>query len=249
MRPINRKSKMLLGILAVLLTMSVGYAYFSKEITFSATVTGKGSFNVTASCTKGMSSDFASAYATYLGASVSEVNAEFNSIQKGYTTDTCTVSGSTVTMNTALSYPGAARFYTIILKNTGNIRAKWHYEDGFYFNYQICNGTNAANCSTSTPTSTLDYDYMTDTLWDLYPTIRHGFIKKSSGAVTMLIDGSMEDAVDSDGYIYLEPNDSIYFLAYNLWDSRLAGDDYNNANGSYVKWIYTYDFTFEQATE
>ena len=43
----EKKSKILIGFLALLLVMAVGYALFSENITINGTATAKGDFNVT----------------------------------------------------------------------------------------------------------------------------------------------------------------------------------------------------------
>ena len=42
----NKKNKILVGCLALLLVLSVGYALFSDTITINGTATAKGSFDI-----------------------------------------------------------------------------------------------------------------------------------------------------------------------------------------------------------
>ena len=46
----NNKNKILVGCLALLLVLSVGYALFSETIEINGTATAKGSFDLTYTC-------------------------------------------------------------------------------------------------------------------------------------------------------------------------------------------------------
>ena len=47
----NNRNKILVGCLALLLALSVGYALFSETITINGTATAKGSFDIGFECT------------------------------------------------------------------------------------------------------------------------------------------------------------------------------------------------------
>lgn len=110
----NKKSKILIGCLALLLVLSVGYAYFSQNITINGTATAKGDFNITPTCIPG---PLENADTSILHASVLN--------NHGYKNETCTVNDAndTVTIKTEFEYPGAGRLYTIKMTNTGTIDA------------------------------------------------------------------------------------------------------------------------------
>ena len=46
----NKKNKILVGCLALLLVLSVGYALFSETIEINGTATAKGDFDITYTC-------------------------------------------------------------------------------------------------------------------------------------------------------------------------------------------------------
>ena len=48
----KRKNKILVGCLALLLVMAVGYALFSENITINGTATAKGDFDISYTCEK-----------------------------------------------------------------------------------------------------------------------------------------------------------------------------------------------------
>ena len=57
-----KNNKIFIVCLALLLTLSIGYAYFSESITVSGTASAKGSFDITLNCSQGYHSDLSSYY-------------------------------------------------------------------------------------------------------------------------------------------------------------------------------------------
>lgn len=109
---LSKNNKILVGCLALLLAMSVGYALFSDTITVNGTATAKGNFDVTATCQTGLASNI-----KYIANQLRVAE------DGGYQNDSCSVSGNVVSLNTELLYPGARRNYTVKLTNTGTIDA------------------------------------------------------------------------------------------------------------------------------
>ena len=107
----NKKNKILVGCLALLLALSVGYALFSDTITINGTATAKGSFDITATCEPGIASKLGTVESLGFAA------------EGGYENDTCLVDDDTVSMKADFLYPGAKRYYTIKFTNTGSIDA------------------------------------------------------------------------------------------------------------------------------
>ena len=112
----NKSNKILLGVLSFIVACVVGYALFSETITINGTASAKGSFDITATCEKGFNNDLLTAA---FGVTQSDLG------EGGYNSsnETCSVSGSTVTINTELQYPSAVRYYTVKMENTGTIDA------------------------------------------------------------------------------------------------------------------------------
>ena len=54
----KRKNKILIGCLALLLVMAVGYALFSENITINGTATAKGDFDMSITCTPDITTEF-----------------------------------------------------------------------------------------------------------------------------------------------------------------------------------------------
>ena len=104
----NKKNKILVGCLSLLLVLSVGYALFSETITINGTATAKGSFNI--------------------DGSTCEVVTEANQISgERYTTGgsgTCKIENGVIKTTSNLTKPGDQVWFRVNLKNTGTITAK-----------------------------------------------------------------------------------------------------------------------------
>ena len=97
-------------VLAVFLTLSIGYALFSDTITIEGTATAQGNFDIEATCQTGL----------LVGISKDD----FPKVEQGYSNDTCYVTNDKVTYSVDLNYPGATRYFTLKLTNIGDIDAK-----------------------------------------------------------------------------------------------------------------------------
>ena len=106
----KRKNKILVGCLALLLVMAVGYALFSENITINGTATAKGEFKLTTTCGIVPQEDITKYYSNlqYIGVSKNEISCEDND----------------VSISTTLDYPGAYAWYKIVVKNEGSIKAR-----------------------------------------------------------------------------------------------------------------------------
>ena len=91
----DKKSKVLIGCLALLLVMAVGYALFSETITINGTATAKGDFDLSYTCEK----------------------------QEIGGTGTCSIEGQTITTTSNLTKPTDVVLYTVKITNTGSIPA------------------------------------------------------------------------------------------------------------------------------
>ena len=109
----TKSNKILVGVLAFVVSVLMGYALFSETITVTGTATAKGDFEITKTCSAGFMSDLINEGAY--------PSADYN--QNGFSNDSCSVNGSKVTFSTTLAYPGARRYFTVKLENTGSIPA------------------------------------------------------------------------------------------------------------------------------
>ena len=92
----KRKNKILIGCLALLLVMTVGYALFSENITINGTATAKGDFNLSYTCE--------------------------GKLEEGGT-GTCSIDGKTITTTSNLTKPTDMVAYRVKITNTGSIPA------------------------------------------------------------------------------------------------------------------------------
>ena len=110
----KRKNKILIGCLALLLVMAVGYALFSETITINGTATAKGDFELTTSVVD-LSESWAEDYG-FLNR---------NAISSGMVSKpSISVSGNVVTSSVELGMPGSFYNFAIKIENTGTIPAK-----------------------------------------------------------------------------------------------------------------------------
>ena len=94
----NNRNKILVGCLALLLVLSVGYALFSETIEINGTATAKGDFDIGFVCT--------------------------STTPTGAATGDCSISGQTITTKSNLTKPSENVTYVITLTNNGSIPAK-----------------------------------------------------------------------------------------------------------------------------
>ena len=105
------RNKIFVGCLALLLVMVAGYALFSQNLNITGTAKAQGDFSVTATCQAG------------IPANLNSITQDYITMENGYYDDSCTVKGDVVTYSTKFKYPGAFRWFTLKVKNTGNMDA------------------------------------------------------------------------------------------------------------------------------
>lgn len=105
----NSKNKILVGCLALLLTLSVGYALFSDTITINGTATAKGSFDMTVTCE--------------VVTSETATDAEKGTVMTVGGTGNCQIDDDTITTTSTLTKPTDQVGYRITFTNNGTIPA------------------------------------------------------------------------------------------------------------------------------
>lgn len=113
----NKKNYLIVTGLAIALLLTVGYALFSQTINITGSAKAQGSFQITTTCTPGLTENVQG----FVGGDGGE---------NGYDHDSCTVQNNTVTYTTNLQYPGARRYFTIKMTNTGSIDAIFNENTG-----------------------------------------------------------------------------------------------------------------------
>lgn len=104
----NKKNKILIGCLALLLVLSVGYALFSETVTINGTATAKGDFDITYTCSV-ITKDTA-------------INDSF-SIPKSSGSGSCIIENDIIKTTSTLNKPGDFVGYRVVLTNEGSIPA------------------------------------------------------------------------------------------------------------------------------
>ena len=117
------RNKIFAGCLALLLVMVAGYALFSQNLNVTGTAKAEGGFSVTPTCQTGIPSNLVSSAKSFFTANdVAWVD------ENAYYDDSCTVSGNTISYQSSFKWPGARRYFTIKVKNTGSITAIPSYD-------------------------------------------------------------------------------------------------------------------------
>ena len=104
----NNKNKILVGCLALLLVLSVGYALFSETITINGTATAKGDFDISYTCN-------VITEETHLNNNVS--------VDPSTGVGTCKIEDGVIKTTSTLNKPTDAVSYHIVLTNNGSIPA------------------------------------------------------------------------------------------------------------------------------
>ena len=203
-------------VLAIFLTISVGYALFSDTITIEGTATAQGNFNVDATCVTNLS-DKEIEYAS------KELTIEDN----GYKEENCTVLNDELTYSVGLEYPGASKVWLIKFTNTGSIDAKMNLEvldDG------LSNSTvNTYNSQTNALINSEEQR------WGGFITNDKPFFQRANGEyVSQDDDGWMEEFYTWDDdyeYFFLSPGASIYVPMKYGWPNK---ETYSKSGEYYV---------------
>ena len=112
----KKNNKLLIIILTIIVTLMMGYALFSENITVTGTATASGNFDINYTCQTGL----ASVDGIYDNA--------FNSLngqetENSYSDDSCSIVDNKISFKTNLTAPGAMRYYTVKITNNGTIPA------------------------------------------------------------------------------------------------------------------------------
>jgi len=201
-------------VVVVLLTLAVGYALFSQTINITGTATAQGNFEITTTCDPGIVP--------------ADLRSHFSSdivTEKGYTNDLCepvssatSQGNSTVSFQVNLLYPGATRYFTIKMTNTGSITAALNENTGFSITHERCNDANKnGTFETSECASDNSNSWFSDT----------GFAFKR-GTTYYSVEDENTGFFDEDGNLILKPGETAYvaFIA-SFPDEELEAQSFN----------------------
>ena len=228
----NKKNKILVGCLALLLALSAGYALFSDTITINGTATAKGNFDITATCQTGISSKLGTVESLGLQA------------EGGYENDTCSVVDDTVSLETDFLYPGARRYFTVKFTNNGSIDAILK-DQNFTETEELCvadnmNGENKECKSQSNANSFVNIKGYSANL--IYNAIA---IEDPNGNI--LTESEMTEFVDETNLsAILKPGYSFYYCSTLIFAHSI--ETTCEGNEFFAEYNATLTYLFEQAT-
>lgn len=230
---INRTTVII--VLAVFLTISVGYALFSDTITIEGTAMAQGKFDMEVSCQPGM---------------LSGLNSEdyFGQKEEGYKNDSCLVSEdkNTATFNVELTYPGAGRTFTVKITNKGTIDAMIDAKNlGSYTTIEVCEDGYKDGSYSYDNNGTIEDNECRTNVGNFIPyNMKLIAVEENDGNFIyineeneMILNEKYIFVKDSKAYINIPHNSSMYLSFY----IRLHPGVSNNYLARY-KFGYTFDF-------
>lgn len=213
----KNKNKVILGVITLILVLTVGYALFSQNINITGTATAKGDFSLKVTCEKGLKSELVP----------EELLPEDMELPKeeGYENDSCSVNETNVSFHADLKYPGAGRYFTIKITNTGSIDAYWNIENGSeVIKNKLCiDGKNGTTNGTIEENECTNYNDDGPFFVPDYGPV-HFFpiaYEKLDGTITSNFE-ELEGAIDEEGNLVLKSGESLYFLASASLDDGLS---------------------------
>ena len=239
------RNKIFVGCLTLLLVMVAGYALFSQNLNITGTATAKGDFSVTPTCEKGIP--------TNLLESAKVIEGGWFGEESGYYDDSCTVSGNTINYQSGFKYPGARRYFTVKVTNTGSVTAL--FRDRSDKIVETCADTNGNDI--------FDVDECTDSKSIFSYVFEHTDFNKNgnpvafedkSGKIFTMSNMTEEDfnkfiwtdSTNSDNqYAKLEPGESVYFVTSLGVNSAVGSAD---GGKMMFKAVYSSTITFIQPT-
>lgn len=236
----NKKNKILVGCLALLLVLSVGYALFSDTITINGTATAKGSFDITTTCQTSIPSEFGTLESLGLEA------------EGGYNNESCSVVDDNVSISVGLEYPGAKKYFFVEMKNTGSIDAALNlYDMSESVNGEFCiannkEGTNA-KCQENKDIwygNQLEVSPMYDGL--ILPV---AFVDET-GVITWTDETFFEktseyfDATSFD--VFLSPNQRILFLVTGYFHEYYHTEVFGENGEFFISREFTIEYPWQQ---
>ena len=224
----KKKNMIIIGVIALILAVSVGYALFSDTLTINGTATAKGDFNMTMTCQPGLDTSIASAEDMMMDE------------DNGYENDQCSVDDKTMTFSTGLKYPGAQRTFTVKMKNEGSIDAYLNLDTGVTGNVKTCYDANAND--TFEESECVDDSVPYVFAMEFVPI---GY-EKSDGTKFNFNTGSedqISEIISEDGSVMVKPGDTLYIGVLSAFNKLVTG----SGNFNYkIEGTYQFNFTQKQ---
>ena len=218
----TKNNKILLGILAFIVSITVGYAVFTQTVTVSGTATANGTFQITTSCVTGWSSNY------LISSGEANTLEKRNEDQQYYKNDVCNVSGNKVTMTTELTQPGASRMFTIEFKNTGTISAVIEVFNSIYTVNQTVKLYNRANGTLFDTLNITEGMHHNEKINKDYGYFAPAGLFIYDENIEYLDDDEcfLEDNTDRYPYVKLDPGHTLGVIFGALWEEDAEQTDY-----------------------
>ena len=224
----KKKNMIIIGVIALILVVAVGYALFSDTLTINGSATAKGDFNMTMTCQPGLDTSIASAEDLIMNE------------DNGYENDQCSVDNKTMTFSTDLKYPGAQRTFTVKMKNEGSIDAYLNLDTGVTGNVKTCYDANANDTFEESECVNDSVSYVFE--MEIIPI---GY-EKSDGTKFNFMTGSedqISEITSEDGSVIVKPGDTLYFGVGSYFNKLVTG----SGNFNYkIEGTYQFNFTQKQ---
>ena len=229
----KKKNKILIGCLALLLVMTVGYALFSENITINGTATAKGDFAYEIETMKGIDADIKknNVYAVLNDYGVTGADMNFGN-EDGVAESSISNTTNTITYSAALTNQGQSQYFTAKITNTGTIPMTFD----IYYDFS----------QNSTITGNLLLD--NGVLFDVnkvknaiaggegheygFKISDHGHVMQLKGSLTDLKDifvfKDSFDELEEDPYAIpkLDAGESIYLVFNSCWGNNINFSDF-----------------------
>ena len=215
------RNKIFVGCLALLLVMVAGYALFSQNLNITGTAKAEGDFSVTPTCQPGIDAKIKPIFDNF----ITDVgDPGYFLSETGYYDDSCKVNGDVVTFNVKFKYPGANRFFTLKVKNTGNMDTIFvdsHDTNSYYSNLGI--DLDVEECFDKNEDGIFDKKYECSTNRS-YPRVVQLAVEDKDGNIYSLADDAVtgiEKAYDTETGA-LKPGATIYIMILSAVDKDLT---------------------------
>ncbi len=222
------RNKIFVGCLALLLVMVAGYALFSQNLNITGTAKAQGDFSVTATCQPGIPANLLDA-AKY---SIVEYYSKTWVDENGYYDDSCTVKGDTVSFNSSFKWPGARRYFTIKVKNTGSInfsmspdQNRKNDEEGFCLDKNNNGEFDLDECETGGNSGLIGSAFLDNEIFEDAIAIETPDGKLYAGNDFDTLTEEERNNLLPDGE-YLKPGFSYYFLGVTGWVNIDSPENY-----------------------
>lgn len=235
---LKRKSKMLVGVLALFLVMTIGYALFSDTLNINGTAKANGTFDMSMTCQPGLDQKMNTTFA--------DLNIDM--VENNYKNDFCAVNDDTMSFNAELLMPGSFRAFTTKITNSGTMDAYLNFDTGVEENLKTCfdglkGMPNGAIEDEECITGGFGSEAHLLGIVGIEP-MSYGF-EKADGTILNINSSEEELAefVSEDGDLILKPGYSVYLLSAAYMDDRIGTND---GGGFFIKSEGTLKLNFTQ---